>query len=78
MKVHLMLLAPVLLIGGAMLLGCESDNQGAAAVEGSSSPYAGGNGAFGEDPVNPGEHSGEQFRRDAFGIEPTTQSAAHR
>ena len=77
MKAHFMLIAPALLIGGAMLLGCESNNQGAAEVEGSSSSYAGGNGAFGEDPVNPGEHSGEQFRRDAFGIEPATQAAAH-
>jgi len=76
MKAHLMLIAPALLIGGAMLLGCESNNQGAEAAERSSSPYAGGNGAFGEDPVNPGEHSGEQFRRDAFGIEQPTKPAA--
>lgn len=78
MKAHLILLASALLIGGAVLFGCASDNEGAKAVENSSSPYAGGNGAFGEDPVNPGEHAGEQFRHDAFGIEPPTQPAAHR
>ena len=56
------------LIGGSVLFaaallvptGCGSGGQ-RGYVATSHSGYAGGNGAFGEDPVNPGEHARERF-----------------
>jgi hypothetical protein len=54
-------------IGGSLLIaalllstGCGSTNRPGYAATGESG-YAGGTGAFGEDPVNPGEHSRERF-----------------
>ena len=51
----LILLASIILLGG-----CGSSNQAGYAAS-DQSAFAGGTGAFGEDPVNPGEHSRERF-----------------
>lgn len=52
--------AAALAVGGLSLAGCQpknnSDQQSAE-----SGGTAGGNGAFGENPAQPGEHSGQQF-----------------
>ena len=52
----------VLLATVVFLVGCGSSNQPAPAASATThTPYAGGDGAFGEDPVQPGEHSRERF-----------------
>lgn len=68
--------APILTLclaaGAIAVVGCHSDNS----QNSTASPYAGGNGEFGESPANPGEHSGQRFRQDAFDNGPTTQPAS--
>jgi len=46
--------------GASLLVGCAStaDSLDSPAA---SNPYAGGNGAFGEDPINPGEYAGDHW-----------------
>ena len=46
--------------GALALVGCESSNP-TTAPSGDQNAYAGGNGIFGEDPANPGEHSRQRF-----------------
>ena len=58
-----------LMIGGLTLAGCQSND---STPSGQSNAYEGGNGAFGESPANPGEHSQERFRH-ATTDNPTTQ-----
>ena len=53
-----------IVLGSSLLaVGCESNNQqpGAGAQN---QGYAGGNGEFGENPVQPGEHSQQRFSQD--------------
>ena len=70
MKLSNLVVASALALGSACLIGCESNN---------SSPdhgYAGGNGAFGENPAQPGERSGQRFNSSdstSFNNGPTTQ-----
>ena len=46
------------LFGGATLLtGCTATDSNAGNSQANANPYAGGNGAFGEDPVNPGQYA---------------------
>lgn len=47
-------------IGALSLVGCESANP-TTAPSGEQNAYAGGTGVFGEDSVNPGEHSRQRF-----------------
>jgi hypothetical protein len=63
----------VLAAGSAALVGCGS-NHPAMMSSNSSNAYAGGNGAFGEDPVNPGEHARDRFMS---AVEASAQSPAH-
>ena len=62
-------------LGSMVAIGCESTN---TAPAGQNPGYAGGNGSFGEDPVQPGEHSRQRFD-DSTGSQdnsvPTTQPA---
>ena len=59
------------LLGGLAVLGCQSNNSPDQQPNGQSNATAGGNGAFGENPAQPGEHSGERFNNST----PTTQPA---
>jgi len=55
------------------VVGCESSN---STPPDQNSGYAGGNGSFGEDPAQPGEHSKQRFDRsgdDASSVIPSTQ-----
>lgn len=63
--------AGALALGTTALVGCQSNNNPPDSSS-NQNPHEGGNGAFGEDPANPGEHSGQQFRNDT-GVSPTTQ-----
>ena len=72
-----------LIAGGAFLAstmlvaGCGSSNQPATASTASAHiPYAGGDGAFGEDPVQPGEHSRERFMNAVNASEQVSPPAA--
>lgn len=56
--------AASLAVGGLVLAGCETSNENLPPDE--RGAYAGGNGAFGENPVNPGAYNGG-------GSQPTTQ-----
>jgi len=75
MKLTTLVAAAALMIGGISLIGCEPNNNPSG---GQDNGYAGGNGAFGENPANPGEHSGQRFQNDtnnpAANV-PTTQPA---
>jgi hypothetical protein len=53
----------MLLSGGAFLTGCATTESTTANMRADANPYAGGNGAFGEDPVNPGQYA--SARQDA-------------
>ena len=53
--------AVVLALGGLLLVGCSSTPMSPVATSSQNNAYAGGNGAFGEDPVNPGEYSRDRF-----------------
>jgi hypothetical protein len=44
-------------LGALLIVGCQSTGTNLSLV------YAGGTGAFGEDPAQPGEHSGQRFRQ---------------
>ena len=67
MRFTSLLAAMALMIGGVSICGCQSsESQPGQQNHG----YAGGNGAFGENPVNPGEHSAERFNNP-----PATQPA---
>lgn len=60
MRLLMSCVAAAAIAAGALALGgCESNPTTAPAGE--PSAYAGGTGVFGEDPVNPGEHSRERF-----------------
>jgi hypothetical protein len=64
-------------IGAMLATGCESTN---TAPQDQNAGYAGGNGSFGEDPVQPGEHSLQRFNAstgttDQYSV-PTTQPAS--
>ena len=48
------------LVLNGMFLGCASHDDAHATAQ--NGAYAGGNGVFGENPANPGEHSGQRFR----------------
>ena len=61
-----------LAVGSAALAGCGSSNTPVMSSN-SSNAYAGGNGAFGEDPVNPGEHAHDRFMN---AVEASAQSPA--
>ena len=50
-------LAALLFVG----VGCESSN---SSPNDQNNGYAGGNGAYGENPVQPGEHSKQRFDQD--------------
>ena len=58
-EMYAMALAAVLVCVGA---GCESSNTTVGHSD-QNQGYAGGDGAFGEDPVQPGEHSRERFNQ---------------
>jgi len=60
------------MIGGVSISGCQSsESQPSQQNSGQQNPgFAGGNGAFGENPVNPGEHSEQRFN-----TPPATQPA---
>jgi len=58
-----------LAIGGASLVGCHSNNP-EEQPNGQSNGTAGGNGAFGENPAQPGEHSGERFNNSSPSTRP--------
>lgn len=60
--------AASLVVGGMTLAGCQSNNPNDQ-PNAQSGGTAGGNGAFGENPAQPGEHSGERFNNSS----PTTQ-----
>ena len=52
------LLFSTLLLGAPILTGCATTPQSAtASAQSNDNPYAGGNGAFGEDPANPGQYA---------------------
>jgi hypothetical protein len=73
MKRLLTLAAASLSFAGSFALpGCTS-NQPASQEQ--NQAYGGGNGAFGEDPAQPGEYSANRFRA-AAGEVPSTQPAA--
>ncbi len=62
---HLMtcLFVCALLICGATLIGgCTATDSNARNSQADANPYAGGNGAFGEDPVNPGQYASDHVR----------------
>ena len=62
----------ILSVGALTLVGCQPSNGGTGdQPNGQSNATAGGNGAFGENPAQPGEHSGERFNNSS----PTTQPA---
>lgn len=66
MKLASLVVAAALAMGGICISGCQSGSQPSDQNNG----YAGGNGAFGENPVNPGEHSEQRFNNP-----PATQPA---
>ncbi len=49
--------AAMLLLGATLLTGCATTESTTANMRADANPYAGGNGAFGEDPVNPGQYA---------------------
>lgn len=61
-----------LAVGGVSLVGCQSENNNPPPQSNSDNSYEGGNGAFGESPANPGEHSQQHFEK-STGVNPTTQ-----
>ena len=63
-----LVVAASLVIGGMTLAGCQPNNANDQ-PNAQSGGTAGGNGAFGENPAQPGEHSGERFNNSS----PTTQ-----
>jgi hypothetical protein len=65
-----LVLVGTLTIGAMTVNGCNSNNP-SEQPNGQSNGTAGGNGAFGENPAQPGEHSGERFNNST----PTTQPA---
>lgn len=67
MKLTSVLVAAALAIGGICIGGCQS---GQSQPSDQNNGFAGGNGAFGENPVNPGEHSQQRFNNP-----PATQPA---
>ena len=62
-----LIVATSMAAGGILFVGCQSNNPDRS--NGDSGGTAGGNGAFGENPAQPGEHSGERFNNSS----PTTQ-----
>jgi len=75
-RMVLILVAAALGIGGIGLAGCGSSGRFGRSASQQDGPYAGGDGAFGEDPANPGEHSGERFRAAILASAATTQPSA--
>ena len=64
-KLTALLVVGTLALGTAALVGCHEQQQ----PESQPNATAGGNGTFGENPAQPGEHSGEHFNNSS----PTTQ-----
>lgn len=62
--------ATAIVAGGLSLGGCQPNNS-SDQQNAQSGGTAGGNGSFGENPAQPGEHSGERFNNSS----PTTQPA---
>jgi len=51
------LLFSTLLLGAPILTGCTTNHSTDSTARADDNPYAGGNGEFGEDPVNPGQYA---------------------
>ena len=55
----LFLLFSMLLCGATLLTGCATTGSTSSSMNSDDNPYAGGNGAFGEDPENPGHYASD-------------------
>jgi hypothetical protein len=49
------------LSGAGLVTGCTSSNTTPHDSQANANPYAGGNGAFGEDPSNPGQYASSKL-----------------
>jgi hypothetical protein len=58
------LLVTTLLLGAPILTGCATTPTTTASAQADDIPYAGGNGEFGEDPVNPGQYASSHASAD--------------
>ena len=58
------LLFSTLFLGASLFTGCATNPSTSASAQSDDNPYAGGNGVFGEDPVNPGQYASAHTNAD--------------